>query len=147
MQIRTLFRIIENAKRSWEDIKSELGTDAESQAFLSQSHLVLANRSAQIELQELEGNISSAITGNPLLLNRTKANPNLMRLCRKLESSQCLQNCSLDLPSLDLADVLHIEVRFPTLNIDLIQRIKGHRLVDSSKTDKSRSNINIVLKY
>jgi hypothetical protein len=51
----------------------------------------------------------------------------------------------LDLDDLILSDEIQIEVRFPAVNIELIQAVKTHALVDKSKTCMCKACIRVVL--
>lgn len=53
---------------------------------------------------------------------------------------------SAPLPEAAQSDDLSVEVRFPAVNIEAIQALKEHALVDSEKTPKTAASICVVLK-
>jgi hypothetical protein len=156
---------MEIAKENWERMKTDLGQDPQSMEFLSRCYLVLANRCVQVTIDEFDHGLSSMIQEKPELLKHTEANQEFIGLCKKIKNLEKQyqrlrygQNHLLstiervksrlhefELHSLDFADDLHVEVRFPTVRMELIQKVKQHPLVDSSRTPLSEASIRVVI--
>jgi len=161
---------IEIAKKSWQLIKKDPGREPRSIEFLSKSFLVLANRSGQIKLKELEHDgLRKIATEHASFFKRTEQNLRFLRLCRNLQNlekySQRLRprNTQLsqvrmkmdnlkrqidayDATQLAFSDELSVEIRFPKVRIQLIQRLKHHALVDSTRTSMSLASIRVILR-
>ena len=163
-----LAKALRVAKKNWEVMKSDLGQDSRSVEFLSHSYLVLANAHVQVELRELENGLSRAAFEKPALLKLAEVNMCFISICRKIRGFERKYRVSqlqgykqnqleavierlrkkldgFDMYSLDFADDLNVEVRFPTVNMNLIQRLKYHPLADSSKTSMSMASIRVVI--
>ena len=163
-----LAKALKIAKKNWEVMKSDLGENSRSVEFLSHSYLVLGNRYVQVKLDELEHGLSRVAFEKPTLLKRAEVNMDFISLFRKLRELEWKYRVSqlqgykqnqlkavierlrkkldgFDMYSLDFADDLNVEVRFPTVNMNLIQRLKYHPLADSSKTSMSMASIRVVI--
>ena len=163
-----LAKALKIAKKNWEVMKSDLGENSRSVEFLSHSYLVLANAHVQVELREFENGLNRVAFEKPALLKRAEVNMGFISLCRMLRELEWKYRISqlkgyrhkqlkavivrlrqkldgFDMYSLDFADDLNVEVRFPTVNMNLIQRLKQHPLADSSRTSMSMSSIRVVI--
>jgi len=157
------------AKKNWQTMKSDLGRDPRSVEFLSKSYLVVCNRHGQIALNELDHDGPRKIaTENPSFFKRTEPNLRFLRLCRTLRNLEKYyqklhprnpklsqvrmkmdnlkrQLDAYDVSQLEFSDELVVEIRFPTVRMQLIQRLKQHPLTDFSRTSISMASIKVVI--
>ncbi len=116
--------LAENSLKKWSEIKANLlftFNSKEEIEFLNNSYLVVCSGdSIQIDLQPKHPYI-----GTDILLKNS--------------------DMVTDMDELILSNDIQMEVRFPTVKIDLIQAVKAHALVDKSKTCMCKACIRVVL--
>jgi len=159
---------IAGANKNWQKIRKSMGGGKATDKFLKGAYLVITNEHLQIDIAGLDTNLREIVLKKPGLLKGTAQNKAFILLCRKLKeleerskqriSHEMFKNTlvqlqktrsdynSFDVSALDFADDLNIEIRFPYLNMDIIQKIKQHPLVDSEKTCLCMACIRVVLK-
>ena len=168
MKWSELLERIETARKNWEIIKFDLGDEKEAQAVFKDSYLVLTNDFSRAGLTNFAGEVQRGEIIKYKFLKDTLYNKEYISL------SQALRDCqsqikglfpgtaeykkakkpldeaekklkTIDFSLLEFADDINIEPRFSTMNIEVIQKIKIHSLVDVEKTCKSKSSIKVVL--
>jgi hypothetical protein len=163
-----LKRRIERASRNFLIMRSDFAKDPRSIEFLSKSYLVLANRFVQVELDEVAHGLSRVAPEKPAFFKQTDLNQRFMDVCKELRELKVRSQRSgfqsyrqnhlknrierlmrqleaFQVSQLDLADDLGVEIRFPTVNMPIIQRLKHHPLMDSSRTSMSLASIRVAV--
>ena len=167
MLLRTLMEHIATARNNWETIKAEQGKDQEKTSFLKKSYLVMTHGTSQAAISEFETKLrrgeqfdflASAPT-NSIFIEKhqnlkklqseieklrqgTSDHKKALNLVSKLEN----ELAAYDLSTLECAEDICIELRFSTLQMEIIQMIKSHPLIDTAKTIPSSSSIRVVIK-
>lgn len=156
------------SSKYWQQIKDDIGKEKSYIAFLKNSYLVISNDYLQIGIDDLDISLRDTILMCPDILKDNDQNRAFIAICRKLkeleeESKKRLQNDfhknfyeklnkaaeefkRFDLSSLDFLDDMRIEVRFPSANMEIIQKVKQHHLVDKEKTCQCMACVRVVLK-
>lgn len=169
MKWNELLGQIEIARQNWEIIRSDTGTEKEAQAFLKDSYLVLSNILSQADMSNFEGEVYRGEVIKYNFLKNTPANNEFIRLSQAVKSiqnhlkglfqgtaeykkAQATLNAAeknlkgFDFSTLEFLDDIMVELRFPTLKIEIIQKIKTHSLVDAEQTNLSKASIRVVIK-
>jgi len=165
-----LLSAIQEAEKAWETITQDVGKDNETHQYLSKAYLVLHTRYVQMPVKNLSNLLAGLILNQPKVLKQTKVNNAFIELCKTMSShvsqlgklnpetqqwKKTVDNleeskkkiADFDISLLDFDDSITIEVRFsPSIKTDIIQQIKKHPKVDSSKTWMSTASIRVILK-
>ena len=121
--------IIDNVLK-WEKIKNDLSQTPDMQFFLEKSYLVLMLNSHQIALDL------------PLIIKAENSDPE-KELIRKLAA---VRDLTKNLKAVrDLKEV-RVEVRFPSIKVDLIQKLKLHPIIKDLNWH-SLGSIKVVISY
>jgi len=156
-----------DANNRWTKIKNDF---PENKEVLEKSYLVICHHERiQLSLnREYPYFDIASITNNRAILMDTEIKNNLLILLGKMKDIQkelkslkpmenkykqvntALFNLRAELKlfnlnQLEISDDIQVEVRFPWVNMNIIQKIKSHALVDSRKTCMCMACIRVVL--
>lgn len=165
--------LAENSFKKWSEIRTMLAlrfNNGSETIILNKSYLVVcAGHSIQIKLEATNPYIGKDdMAKNSGILKDSDSKTKLLRLFTEIETFELQQKNlkrkdprypeivlmiannkkimnSLDLDDLILVDDIRIELRFSSVNLDLIQAAKTHPLVDKSKTCMCKACIRVVL--
>ena len=152
----------ERCKKMWQDFKESF-KEPELKTFLKHSHLVLSCPSGQCTLEAVD--YHSGALWSPKSLVSSRASTSLIEHVRKLErlkkevegrrsKDEGLKKelekekkwiDEFNPERLELEDH-YLEIRFPSLKIELIQKIKQSPFVDQERTGKGRVSVRVVLR-
>ena len=163
-----LLEKIEVAQSRWSAIKKDLGEDAESKSFLSESYLVITSTTEQKKVAELPDSVNDAALqcawvfkpttqnqqfidaskehkkASTVLKDAAKGSRDESRALKALEKSNAFIADMLT-DRLELQDDIAVEIRFKRLCIDIIQQIKQHPFVDRDETPMTPASVKVVL--
>ena len=170
MRIDHLIWRIRKAENSWKKIKDDFKGDFETFKYLSKAYLVLNTSRCQVTVSEFKDNIFSILLSTPQFLQNTPLNRKflvkfrqkseqeteiskfLASLFKYIEEGKVLDPSKMKIDGFDISAVafdedINLEVRFfPTLKMEIIQTLKMHQEVDSTKTSMSTASIRVILK-
>jgi hypothetical protein len=169
MKWNELLGQIEAARKNWEIIRSDTGAEKEAQAFLKDSYLVLSNEYSQAGLSNFEGEVYRGEVIKYNFLKNTPSSNEFIKLSQAVRNIQgqlkgLFQRTAeykktqaaldaaekklkkFDFSTLEFLDDIMVELRFPTLKIEVIQKIKTHSLVDAEQTSLSKASTRVVIK-
>jgi hypothetical protein len=174
MRIDHLIWRIRKAENSWKKIKDDFKGDFETCKYLSKAYLVLNTSRCQATVSEFKDNTFSMLSHtthclHPFLQNtplnrrflrkfgqnteqKIKISNFLALLFKYIGEGKTLDPSKMKIDGFDMSEVafdedISVELRFfPTIKMDIIQTLKMHSLVDSSKTSMCASSIRVILK-
>jgi hypothetical protein len=137
----------------WDDLKAEF-IDNEMMKFLNGSYLVVVCKHYQMPFS-LNDLVTIAVE-HPEFIIEDKHSNYLLKLAAEFRSvkdrNQILANDILSkLHKMECENInigeIRAEIRFPTVAIEKIQRIKQSKYVDHELTDMSKVSIRVILKH
>jgi len=141
-------------KKAWDDLKEE--HDEDVRKFLHDSYLVIAyghNMAGQFDFKNKDA--GSIAMEHPDFFVKDASGNRLIDLVRQykaikdqdtdLKSKIMKQLEGFDTKSLNVVEN-QVEIRFPALNIDFIQKIKKSKHCDKNMTIMSKDSIRIILR-
>jgi len=168
MLLNELKEKISTGARHWQQIKTDMGINPEAADFLNKSRIVVANAYEQADIGKFDDTLMEIALDHPGILKGTRHNNKFIDVCKQVKindeklkklrpgntSDDLTEKLNkaqkslkdFDMASLDFVDDLNVEVRFCSLNMELIKMIKQHPLVNTHKTCHCRACISVVLK-
>lgn len=160
MDYETFTAHAEHCKKIWQDFKDSfknIFTDDDSKNFLKNSYAVLSYSRGQVSLGSAD--FYAIATESPGFFLPNKASSSLIGRVRTLEmlkkdsseeNKKDREKIEMWLKEFDPArlklEESQLEVRFPSLKMDLIQRIKQSPFVCRDLTGTERVSIRVVLR-
>lgn len=155
MDYESFIAFAERSKKLWQDFKDSF-QEPELKAYLKNSYAVLSHLSGQLYLGSTD--FRTIAMESPSFLVSNQARESLIKHVKELEA---LKKDSEERSKKDRARIEkwfeefdpkrlkfeepRLEVRFPSLKMDFIQRIKRSPLVDHERIGKERVCIRVVL--
>jgi len=146
----------ERSKKLWQEFKNSFSEPEELRNYLKNSYAVLSHPSGQVYLGSTD--FRTIAMESPSFLVSNQARESLIKHVKELEA---LKKDSEERSKKERARIEkwfeefnpqrlkfeepRLEVRFPSLKMDLIQRIKQSSFVDQRFTGKERVAIRVVL--
>jgi len=137
-------------EQAWNSLKDDFtGDDRE---FLDASYLVITYKHHQIDFSV---NDVISIAMNSVFIIKDRNSMRLIELADEYKrvkdrNSELAKNVLLEMHKVDTKDIeivnLRVEIRFPTVAMERIQRIKRSKYVDQELTDMTRVSIRVILK-
>lgn len=139
-------------QQAWSNLRSEFADD--DLKFLEKSYLMVTHRHYQISFSASDP-VTIAIE-NPVFIKPNRSGEALISLaerCKKIrdrnsnEYKKLLAKLQKTASGDDIEfQEFRVSLRFPTVAMDRIQRIKRSKYVDQEITDMTRVSINVTLK-
>jgi hypothetical protein len=154
MYIWSDFRNIqEGYARNWKLLKEE--SDDDMRDFLNRAYLVIVYGEYREDMSFNKGDARAVVTDNPGFFVKDKYSAAFLEMGAK---ARVYRDKKADPPEgfydkfagFDSGPIgivpFVVEVRFPTVRIEAIQRVKNSQYCDRTLTDMSRASIRVVLK-